>query len=63
MSKMIDVLESILIGAIPLGIAIGLVLFSLYNEYGWILLSIILFVSVSFFLGDIWKDMIRNRED
>lgn len=63
MSKMIDVLESILIGAIPLGIAVGLVLFGLYNEYGWILLSIILFVSVSFFLGDIWKDTIRNRED
>ena len=49
MRNIIDILKSILIGAIPLGIAIGLVLFSLYNEYGWILLSIILFVSVSFF--------------
>lgn len=63
MKKIIDVLESILIGAILTGIAVGLILFSLYAEYGWILLSIILFVIVSFFIGDLWKYMIRNREN
>lgn len=56
MRNIIDVLKPILVGAIPLGFTVGLILFALYNEYGWILLSIILFLTVSFTIGKIIID-------
>lgn len=56
MRNIIDVLKSILVGGIPLGFTVELILFALHNEYGWILLSIILFLTVSFIIGKIIID-------
>jgi hypothetical protein len=65
MRNIIDVLKPILVGAIPLGFTVGLILFALYNEYGWILLSIILFLTVSFTIGktiiDDWNKFYKKE--
>nr|DAI99477.1 MAG TPA: hypothetical protein [Caudoviricetes sp.]DAK80359.1 MAG TPA: hypothetical protein [Caudoviricetes sp.]DAU18205.1 MAG TPA: hypothetical protein [Caudoviricetes sp.] len=65
MRNIIDVLKPILVGAIPLGFTVGLILFALYNEYGWILLSIILFLTVSFIIGktiiDDWNKFYKKE--
>lgn len=65
MRNIIDILKPILVGAIPLGFTVGLILFALYNEYGWILLSIILFLTVSFIIGktiiDDWNKFYKKE--
>ena len=53
--KIGEILMSISFGAIILIPMIALCLFSLYSKYGWILLSAILFIILSFIIGDICR--------
>ena len=62
--KIIDILKSILFGAMILTPTIILCLFSLYSKYGWVLLATILFIIVSFIIGDTFRDRnIENKEE
>ena len=61
--KIGEILESILFGAIILTPMIALCLFSLYSKYGWVLLSAILFIIVSFIIGDTYRTIIEDEED
>ena len=53
--KIREILKSISFGAIILAPTIALCLFALYSKYGWVLLAIILFIIVSFIIGDICR--------
>ena len=53
--KIGEILKSISFGAIILIPMIALCLFSLYSKYGWVLLATILFIIVSFIIGDICR--------
>ena len=61
--KIGEILESILFGAIILTPMIALCLFSIYSKYGWVLLSAILFIIVSFIIGDTYRAIIEDEED
>ena len=61
--KIGEILKSILFGAIILTPMIALCLFSLYSKYGWVLLSAILFIIVSFIIGDTYRTIIEDEED
>ena len=61
--KIIDILKSILFGAMILTPAIALCLFSLYSKYGWVLLATILFIIVSFIIGDTYRAIIEDEEE
>ena len=62
--KIGEILKSISFGAIILTPMIALCLFSLYSKYGWVLLSAILFIIVSFIIGDAFRDRnIENKEE
>ena len=58
-----EILKSISFGAIILTPMIALCLFSIYSKYGWILLSAILFIIVSFIIGDTYRAIIEDEED
>ena len=61
--KIGEILMSISFGAIILTPMIALCLFSLYSKYGWVLLSAILFIIVSFIIGDTYRTIIEDEED
>ena len=61
--KIGEILKSISFGAMILTPAIALFLFSLYSKYGWVLLATILFIIVSFIIGDTYRTIIENEED
>lgn len=64
MGLIIDILKSISFGAIILTPMIALCLFSIYSKYGWVLLSAILFIIVSFIIGDTYRNLnIKNKEE
>ena len=60
MGLIIDILKSILFGAMILTPAIIFCFFTLCSEYGWILLLLVLFIIFSFIIGDICR---MNREE
>ena len=55
MGLIIDILKSILFGAMILTPTIILCLFALCSEYGWVLLLLVLFIIFSFIIGDICR--------
>lgn len=55
MNKMIDILKSILVGAIPMALVIVFVLLTCINENFLILLSIISCLIILFAIGDILR--------
>ena len=61
--KIGEILMSISFGAIILTPMIALCLFSIYSKYGWVLLSAILFIIVSFIIGDTYRTIIEDEED
>ena len=59
MGLIIDILKSILFGAMILTPAMIFCFFTLCSEYGWVLL-LVLFIIFSFIIGDICR---INREE
>ena len=55
MGLIIDILKSILFGAMILTPAMIFCFFTLCSEYGWILLLLVLFIIFSFIIGDICR--------
>ena len=55
MGLIIDILKSILFGAMILTPTIILCFFALCSEYGWVLLLLVLFIIFSFIIGDICR--------
>ena len=55
MRLIIDILKSILFGAMILTPAMIFCFFTLCSEYGWVLLLLVLFIIFSFIIGDICR--------